>query len=46
MRCPTLTELPPSPLGDRAGALAAYRQALEWQPGEAAIRERIEQASR
>ena len=28
--------------GDREGALAAYRQALEWAPGEAAIRERIE----
>ena len=32
-------------LGDREGALVAYRQALEWQPGEAAIRERIDQAS-
>lgn len=29
-------------LGDRAGALAAYRQALEWRPDDAAIRERIE----
>ena len=31
-------------LGDRAGALDAYRQAVRWQPGEAAIRERIERA--
>lgn len=31
-------------LGDREGALAAYRQALEWRPGEATIEGRIEQA--
>ena len=31
--------------GDREGALAAYRQALEWQPAEAAIEERIRQAA-
>jgi tetratricopeptide (TPR) repeat protein len=31
-------------LGDREGALEAYRQALEWRPGEASIEERIEQA--
>jgi cytochrome c-type biogenesis protein CcmH/NrfG len=29
-------------LGDRAGALDAYRQALEWQPDKAAILERVE----
>ena len=29
-------------LGDRTAALAAYRQALEWSPGEAAVRERVE----
>jgi tetratricopeptide (TPR) repeat protein len=29
--------------GDREGALAAYRQALGWQPAEAAIEERIRQ---
>lgn len=29
-------------VGDREGALAAYRQALEWQPGEASVEERIE----
>jgi tetratricopeptide (TPR) repeat protein len=28
-------------LGDGDGALDAYRQALEWQPGEQAIEERI-----
>jgi tetratricopeptide (TPR) repeat protein len=27
--------------GDRSGALAAYRQALEWKPDETAIQERI-----
>jgi cytochrome c-type biogenesis protein CcmH/NrfG len=32
-------------LGDPAGALDAYRQALEWQPGEATIRERVDQVS-
>jgi cytochrome c-type biogenesis protein CcmH/NrfG len=31
-------------LGDRTGALAAYRQALEWRPDDAAIQERIDQA--
>lgn len=30
-------------LGDREGALEAYRQALTWQPGEAFIEERVEQ---
>ena len=33
-------------LGDREGALAAYRQALGWNPGEAAIQERIQQETR
>jgi len=28
--------------GDAEGALVAYRQALEWRPGEASIEERIE----
>jgi tetratricopeptide (TPR) repeat protein len=32
-------------LGDRDGALEAYRQALAWQPGEASIEERIEQVT-
>lgn len=31
-------------LGDREGALAAYRQAQTWKPGEAEIQERIEKA--
>jgi tetratricopeptide (TPR) repeat protein len=30
-------------LGDRLGALEAYRQASAWRPGEASIEERIEQ---
>lgn len=30
-------------LGDREGALAAYRRALEWRPAEDSIEERIEQ---
>jgi len=29
--------------GDREGALAAYRQALEWRPGEEGIRKRIQE---
>jgi tetratricopeptide (TPR) repeat protein len=31
-------------LEDREGALAAYEQALGWQPGEASIQERIQRA--
>jgi len=31
--------------GDREGALAAYRRALGWQPGEAGIEERIRQVT-